>query len=81
MDTMRLTETSLSRIGLQKREFSDLLGKIYTPSRSETDHCSSPLYLRACDIQNQIFLATGARGSVVVKALCYKPEGGGFDSR
>jgi hypothetical protein len=22
----------------------------------------------------------GARGSVVVKALCYKPEGRGFDS-
>jgi hypothetical protein len=24
---------------------------------------------------------TGARGSVVVKALCYKPEGRGFDTR
>jgi hypothetical protein len=23
----------------------------------------------------------GARGSVVVKALCYKPEGRGFDIR
>jgi hypothetical protein len=23
----------------------------------------------------------GARGSVVVKALCYKPEGHGFDTR
>jgi hypothetical protein len=23
----------------------------------------------------------GARGSEVVKALCYKPEGRGFDSR
>jgi hypothetical protein len=23
----------------------------------------------------------GARSSVVVKALCYKPEGRGFDSR
>jgi hypothetical protein len=23
----------------------------------------------------------GARGSVVVKALCYKPEGRGFESR
>jgi hypothetical protein len=23
----------------------------------------------------------GARGSVVVKALCYKPEGNGFDTR
>jgi hypothetical protein len=23
----------------------------------------------------------GARGSVVVKALCYKPEGRGFDSQ
>jgi hypothetical protein len=25
--------------------------------------------------------STGARGSVVVKALCYKPEGRGFDTR
>jgi hypothetical protein len=24
---------------------------------------------------------TGARGSVVVKSLCYKPEGRGFDTR
>jgi hypothetical protein len=24
--------------------------------------------------------SSGARGSVVVKALCYKPEGRGFDS-
>jgi hypothetical protein len=24
---------------------------------------------------------TGARGSLVVKALCYKPEGRGFDTR
>jgi 3-keto-L-gulonate-6-phosphate decarboxylase len=23
----------------------------------------------------------GARGSVVIEALCYKPEGGGFKSR
>jgi hypothetical protein len=26
-------------------------------------------------------LGTGTRGSVVVKALCYKPEGRGFDTR
>jgi polyphosphate kinase len=26
-------------------------------------------------------LYRGARGSVVVKALCYKPEGRGFDTR
>jgi hypothetical protein len=36
-------------------------------------------------IHNGIIQAThihyGARGSVVVKALCYKPEGSGFDSR
>jgi hypothetical protein len=28
-----------------------------------------------------MFYIVGARGSVVVKALCYKPEGHGFDSR
>jgi hypothetical protein len=27
------------------------------------------------------FVQVGARGSVVVKALCYKPEGRGFNSR
>jgi hypothetical protein len=26
-------------------------------------------------------IVTGTRGSVVVKALCYKPEGRGFDTR
>jgi hypothetical protein len=30
------------------------------------------------EIYSKIF---GARGSVVVKALCYKPEGRGFDTR
>jgi hypothetical protein len=28
-----------------------------------------------------IILRSGVRGSVVVKALCYKPEGRGFSSR
>jgi hypothetical protein len=28
-----------------------------------------------------IFFTRGTRGSVVVKALCYKPEGRGFDTR
>jgi hypothetical protein len=28
----------------------------------------------------QIISRLGARGSVVVKALCYKPEGHGFDT-
>ena len=27
------------------------------------------------------FMSDGTRGGVVVKALCYKPEGRGFDSR
>jgi hypothetical protein len=30
---------------------------------------------------NFIIILLRARGSVVVKALCYKPEGHGFDSR
>jgi hypothetical protein len=29
----------------------------------------------------QLPIAIGARGSTVVEALCYKPEGRGFDSR
>jgi hypothetical protein len=32
-------------------------------------------------IFHYILEATGARGTVVVKALCYKPEGRGFDTR
>jgi hypothetical protein len=28
-----------------------------------------------------VLIHSGVRGSVVVKALCYKPEGRGFDSR
>jgi hypothetical protein len=28
-----------------------------------------------------LLLVLGARGSVVVKALCYKPEGRGFETR
>jgi hypothetical protein len=28
-----------------------------------------------------VYYILGARGSVVVKALCYKPESRGFDSR
>jgi hypothetical protein len=27
------------------------------------------------------YIRVGARGSIVVKALCYKPEGRGFDTR
>jgi hypothetical protein len=30
---------------------------------------------------NQFHFLKGAHGSVVVKALCYKPEGRGFDIR
>jgi hypothetical protein len=32
-------------------------------------------------IMHFIYRIWGARGGVVVKALCYKPEGRGFDSR
>jgi hypothetical protein len=32
-------------------------------------------------LYNLEFSPNGARGSVVVKALCYKPDGRGFDSR
>jgi hypothetical protein len=37
--------------------------------------CSGLLFLPSCTV------CKGARGSVVVKALCYKPEGRGFDTR
>jgi hypothetical protein len=50
------------------------------------------MYCVSCEVRTEIiyvfadlmldyWLEVGARGSVVVKALCYKPEGRGFDSR
>jgi hypothetical protein len=42
---------------------------------------SGAIRLRGVAIYRIYRLHVGARGSVVVKALCYKPEGRGFDSR
>jgi hypothetical protein len=41
----------------------------------------SKLQLGPLCFLNPVYLLTGARGSVVVKALCYKLEGRVFDSR
>jgi hypothetical protein len=44
--------------------------------------CSN-LTVRGTQIRNKIYTSTqtiGTRGSVVFKALCYKPEGRGFDT-
>jgi hypothetical protein len=38
-------------------------------------------YVYNFKIRNSSIILMGARGSVVIKALCYKPEGRGFDSR
>jgi hypothetical protein len=39
----------------------------------------------SCEVRtvtlNKLYIYIGARGTVVVKALFYKPEGRGFDSR
>jgi hypothetical protein len=51
--------------------------------------CSVPTFLRSVNVGEQICdvilrslqLPQGTRGSVVVKALCYKPEGHGFGTR
>jgi hypothetical protein len=32
-------------------------------------------------LNRSLLNSNGARGSVVVKALCYKPEGRGFETR
>jgi hypothetical protein len=39
------------------------------------------LLLSSLSVFKVIAVSMGARGSVVVKTLCYKPEGRGFDSR
>jgi hypothetical protein len=46
-------------------------------------HFKTPQVSIACyrDSFTLLFFTLGARGSVVVKALSYKPEGRGFDSR
>jgi hypothetical protein len=41
---------------------------------------SSPFY-PDLDFFENIGSISGARGSIVVKALCYKPEGRGFETR
>jgi hypothetical protein len=41
--------------------------------------CNSLQMLRKIKIK--YYICIGARGSVVVKALFYKPEGRGFDTR
>jgi hypothetical protein len=38
-------------------------------------------YFLTLQFRNSFGYLMGARGSVVVKALCYKPEGRGFDNR
>jgi hypothetical protein len=52
--------------------------------KDEINHKSSSATQQPVRDWNRItleFKTGGARGSVVVKALCYKPEGRGFDSR
>jgi hypothetical protein len=40
-----------------------------------------PTYVFKINLNVIYPLTSGARGSVVVKALCYKPEGRGFETR
>jgi hypothetical protein len=44
-------------------------------------HCSLHILIDSHLFICSIITVMGARGSVVVKALCYKPEGRGFDAR
>jgi hypothetical protein len=38
-------------------------------------------FQRSVMILSILMLQSGARGSIMVKALCYKPEGSGFDTQ
>jgi hypothetical protein len=67
---------SISIFKLQKRAI-----RIITKSRSR-DSCRE--FFKNLDIlpfYSQYIFSSGARGSVVVKALCYKLEGRGFETR
>jgi hypothetical protein len=50
-----------------------------TPTKSNTKETQNNCAKEYCFWI--INMALGARGSVVVKALCYKPEGRGFETR
>jgi hypothetical protein len=52
----------------------------YTPTISGMK-VEEELYLAVCEQKRFRTIELRARGSVVVKALSYKPEGRGFDSR
>jgi hypothetical protein len=44
--------------------------------------CSYLIHIRSPSVPNlpKVLRGMGARGSVVIEALCYKQEGRGFDS-
>jgi hypothetical protein len=46
-----------------------------------TRYFSDERFSDFCRVISILILNSTARGSVVVKALCYKPEGCGFDTR
>jgi hypothetical protein len=63
--------------GYCKRDTSNILYTtkvLVTRPKILMDGLSNSVWLRTVD-------AKGVRGSVVVKALCYKPEGRGFETR
>jgi hypothetical protein len=76
---------SSSQIELKKRlKISLVRFYIFHLEENHMILCYTQLEILVCssgtDIQ-EVPRLDGARGSVVVKALCYKPEGHGFNSR
>jgi hypothetical protein len=66
---------------LGKSQSSDVVTLCYLP-HSDYVHAVHSLNNRLLTLKMyQTYESCGARGSVVVKALCYKPEGRGFKSR
>jgi hypothetical protein len=62
---------------LQDRNDQAACGRILPNTKT---HNTSTDYSQTNTFIEPFYQAIGARGSVVVKALCYKPEGRGFDS-
>jgi hypothetical protein len=64
----KLVPTSADR-GCDAISLTDTYGRIL----GFLDRITSYIYLK--------YISGGARGSIVFKALCYKPEGHGFETR
>jgi hypothetical protein len=88
-----INSTLNARAPMTKRNSAELTNEEYWKQREAINEVSDATQLRVTSIAVTLLAPLAlyvlmfvtysavARGSVVVKVLCYKPEGRGFDSR